>query len=114
MAPIVSTTPATTCPPRVAVPAADEASWLAWRALSALCRTVLVSCSMAAAVCCSELACSSVREDRSWLPASISFDAVAMLSVPARTRPTTCARLVFMSLSACSNCPVSSPEVTVT
>ncbi|OEZ84268.1 hypothetical protein JAB6_25500 [Janthinobacterium sp. HH104] len=31
-----------------------------------------------------------------------------MLSVPLRTSPTMLSRLVFMSFSACSNCPVSS------
>ncbi|OWG18458.1 hypothetical protein KDK82_1937 [Delftia sp. K82] len=68
---------------------------------------------MAAAVCSSELACCSVREERSWLPASISPEAVAMLSAPERTCPTTWARLSFIWRSACSNWPVSSRESTV-
>jgi hypothetical protein len=42
--------------------------------------TVEVSSSIEAAVCSSELACSSVREDRSWLPAAIWPEAVAMVS----------------------------------
>ena len=67
---MVCTTPATTWPPCVTVCAAEEANWLAWRALSAFWRTVLVSCSIEAAVSCSELARCSVRGDRLWLPAS--------------------------------------------
>ena len=47
------------------------ASWLACRALSAFCLTVAVSSSIEEAVSSSELACSSVRGDRSGLPAAI-------------------------------------------
>ena len=85
------------------------ADWPA-RALSAFCLTVEVSSSIEAAVSSSELACSSVREDRSWLPAAIWPEAVAMVSVPWRTSPTTLARLAFMSFSACISWPVSSFE----
>ncbi|MOA24791.1 hypothetical protein D3C78_1454840 [compost metagenome] len=67
---------------------------------------------MEAAVSSSELACSSVREDKSWLPAAIWPEAVAMVSVPWRTSPTTRARLAFMSFKACINWPVSSRLLT--
>ena len=60
------------------------ASWLAWRAASALLRTVLVSCSMLAAVSSRLLTVCSVRELRSWLPIAISVLAVPMLSVAVR------------------------------
>ncbi|OGA73551.1 MAG: hypothetical protein A2X72_07210 [Burkholderiales bacterium GWF1_66_17] len=50
-----------TWPPRTAMAEADAASWLAWRAASALWRTVLVSCSMLAAVSSRLLAAYSVR-----------------------------------------------------
>ena len=55
-----------------------------------------------------ELACCSVRADRSRLPWAISPEAVAMVSVPLRTCPTILTRLAFMSFSACSSRPVSS------
>jgi hypothetical protein len=84
-----------------------SASWLAWRALSAFCLTVEVSSSIDDAVSSSELACCSVREDRSWLPAAIWPDAVAMVSVPLRTSPTIFVRLSFISRSARSSWPVS-------
>ncbi|MNQ08466.1 hypothetical protein D3C85_212650 [compost metagenome] len=106
--PIVSTTCDTTAPPFTATSEAETASWFACRALSAFCFTVEVSSSIDAAVCSSELACSSVRDDRSWLPEAICPEAVAMVSVPVRTSPTTFARLAFMSFSACISCPVSS------
>ena len=54
----------------------DAASWLAWRAVSALWRTVPVSCSIELAVCCRLLAACSVRALRSWLPLAISALAV--------------------------------------
>ena len=85
IAPIVPTTCDTTAPPLSATSDADEANWLAWRAFSSFCATVDVNCSIDAAVSSSELACSSVRDDRSRLPAAIWLDAVAMVSVPTRT-----------------------------
>ena len=94
---MVSTSCATTLPPLTATPEADRANWFAWRALSAFCLTVLVSSSMEAAVCASELACSSVRDDKSTLPAAIWLEAVAMVSVPWRTWPTIPTRLVCMA-----------------
>ena len=94
--PMVVTTCETTVPPRLATSEAETASWLAWRALSAFCLTVEVSSSIEDAVSSSELACSSVRDDRSWLPAAIWPEAVAMVSVPVRTSPTTLARLSRM------------------
>ncbi|KGS00044.1 hypothetical protein X948_3588 [Burkholderia pseudomallei MSHR5608] len=105
---IVSTTRSTTELPRSATSDAFDASPLACCAFSAFCRTVDVSSSMLAAVSCSDAACSSVREDRSRLPAAIWPDAVATASLPMRTRSTTRFRLSFMSPSALSNCPVSS------
>ena len=77
---MVCTTWLTTLPPWIATSEADSASWLAWRALSAFCLTVAVSCSMAEAVSSSEPACCSVRPDRSRLPLAISCEAVAIVS----------------------------------
>ena len=109
---MVSTTSATTLPPLPATSAADCASWLACRALSAFCLTVPVSSSIEAAVCSSELACACVRCDKSRLPAAISPEAPAMSCVPPRTSPTIVIKLAFMSFSACSNWPSSSPDST--
>ncbi len=58
---MVCTTRPTTSPPRNAVSEALAARPLAWRALSAFWRTVLVSSSMLDAVCSSDAACCSVR-----------------------------------------------------
>ena len=63
---------------RAATSAAVAASWFAWRAESALWRTVPVSCSMLAAVSCRVLAVCSVRALRSWLPRAISPLATSM------------------------------------
>ena len=52
---------------------------------------------MAEAVFSSELACISVRDDRSMLPAAISREAVPMVSVPTRTWPTMLTRLLRIS-----------------
>jgi hypothetical protein len=112
--PMVSTTCDTTVPPFSATDDADTASWLAWRALSAFCFTVEVSSSIDDAVSSSELACDSVRADRSALPEAISCEAVEISSVPVRTSPTVLARLSFMSLSACSSSLVSSLPSTTT
>ena len=62
---MVSTTWLTTSPPRTATDEALRASWLACAALWAFWLTLEPSSSIDAAVCCSELACCSVREDRS-------------------------------------------------
>ena len=64
------------------------------------------------AVSSSELACSSVRADRSWLPCAIWAEAQAMASVPARTLPTMSARLSCMALSDLSRVPISSLPLT--
>ena len=69
---MVCTTCPTTAPPLPATSDAAPASALAWRALSAFWRTVEVSSSIDEAVSSSELACSSVRDDRSRLPCAIS------------------------------------------
>ena len=65
---MVDTTCVTTWPPREATDEAEEASWFAWLAASALWRTVPVSCSIELAVCCRLLAVCSVRAERSALP----------------------------------------------
>ncbi|MNN11562.1 hypothetical protein D3C81_1245250 [compost metagenome] len=72
MVSMVCTTSRTARPPSEATSDAFCASWLAWRALSAFWRTVEVSCSIDAAVCCSDAACWPVRTDRSALPREIS------------------------------------------
>ncbi len=105
---MVSTTSDTTAPPLIATSEAVTASPLAWRALSAFCFTVEVSSSIDEAVSSSELACSSVRDDRSALPEAICCEAVAIVSVPPRTSPTIFTKLSLMSLRACSSWPVSS------
>ncbi|MNW08033.1 hypothetical protein D3C71_2047440 [compost metagenome] len=71
ISPIVATTSLTTSPPRLAISEAFTASALACRALSAFWRTMPVSSSMLDAVCSSAEACSSVRWERSVLPAEI-------------------------------------------
>ena len=63
-------------------------------------------------VCSSAAACSSVRADKSVLPAAIWPVAVAMASLPERTCTTVRPKLSFMSRSACSNSLVSSLPVT--
>ena len=75
----MSTTWPTTAPPLTATSRAPTAP-AGWPgcALSAFCFTVLVSSSIEEAVSSSELACSSVRCDRSALPAAIWPEAVAM------------------------------------
>ncbi|MNK52352.1 hypothetical protein D3C87_712830 [compost metagenome] len=108
---MVSTTCATTCPPLLATPDADCAIWLAWRALSAFCLTVLVSSSIEAAVSSSELACCSVRDDRSWLPAAISDDDTFTDSLAVRIFTSTAAILSMKRLKAPAICASSStPE----
>ena len=69
---MVVTTLPTTVPPCWATLEAWATSWLAWRAASALWRTVSVSCCMDADVCCRLDAVNSVRPLRSWLPVAIS------------------------------------------
>ncbi|MNQ90143.1 hypothetical protein D3C85_1054730 [compost metagenome] len=105
---MVCTTCATAAPPRCATSDAPPASWRAWSAFSLFCRTVDVSSIIEAAVSSSELACSSVREDRSILPLAISAEAMAMASVPVRTRPTMAARLPLIAFRARSRSPISS------
>src|SRR5471030_536260 len=85
---------------------------IAWRALSAFCLTVEVNSSIDDAVSSSELACCSVRDDKSRLPAAIWLDALAMLSVAPRTSKTNSTRPSFMLFSACNRRPVSSCEST--
>jgi len=63
------------------------------------------------AVSSSELACCSVRDDRSRLPPAIWPDAAVMVSVLPRTSETMRIRLSFMCFNACNNCPASSRVV---
>ena len=105
---MVPTTCATTQPPLAATSLAELASCEAWRAVSALWRTVLLSSSIEAAVCCRLLACVSVRWLRSVLPVAIWLEPVAMFSLLWRTAPTVRIRLSFMALRAVSNWAVSS------
>ncbi|CAJ4955989.1 Uncharacterised protein [Burkholderia pseudomallei] len=107
MSPIVPTTWPTTALPLFAISDA-----LACRALSALRRTVPVSSSMLDAVCSSAAACSSVREDRSMLPAAICRAAVAIDSLPTRTARTVPARLACIFASPSSSRPISSRRST--
>ena len=79
---MVSTTWATTSPPRTATVDALCASWLAVRAFSAFWRTVAPSSSMLDAVSSKELAWLSVRALKSWLPEAISALALATCCEP--------------------------------
>jgi hypothetical protein len=67
-----------------AISEAPLASWLACRALSAFCFTVLVNWSIELAVSSRLAAWLSVRLDRSALPLAISRAAVLMASVASR------------------------------
>ncbi|MNX04367.1 hypothetical protein D3C86_339550 [compost metagenome] len=80
MVSMVPITCATTAPPWRATAEADCASSFACTALPAFCVTVEVNSSIEAAVSSSELACISVRADKSILPLAISLDAVAIVS----------------------------------
>jgi hypothetical protein len=79
---------------------APSASWFACLALSAFCLTAVPSCSIDAVVSSSADACFSVRADRSRLPCAIWVDAVAMLSLPARTWATIFARFSHIRVIA--------------
>jgi len=105
---IVPTTSPTTVPPRSATSAALPASWLAVRALSALCCTVPVSCASEDAACCRLDAVCSVRWLRSWLPLAISWLAVCMPSALARTSRITLRSELFIAASARCTSPISS------
>jgi hypothetical protein len=85
---MVSTTCEITALPLIATSEADCASQYAYSALSAFCLTVFVSSCIDATVVSGELACCSVRDERSWFPFEIWLDAVAIMSVPLRTSPT--------------------------
>ncbi|MNQ86082.1 hypothetical protein D3C85_1012660 [compost metagenome] len=111
--PIVSTTCDTTAPPFTATSEAETASWFACSALSAFCFTVEVSSSIDAAVCSSELACCSVREDRSSLPEAIWLDADITPATFAPTSATMAKRLALIWFNARSSPAISSPGRTV-
>ncbi len=105
---VVTTAPMASLPSRatcVAWPASTPAS----RAELALCATVLVSCSIEAAVSSRLLACDSVRAERSWLPLAISPDATCTPSTSWRTSVTTACRLTLSWFSARARSP-SSPD----
>jgi len=109
----------TTAPPLLATSDAVLASTLASRAFSAFLRTVLVISSIEEAVSSSELACCSVRSDRSLLPVEISSAARETVSESWRTEDTTevsdtCMRCradstLAVSLGATFSLPVRSP-----
>ncbi len=111
---MVVTTSSTTRPPCSAAELAVTASWLAWRAVSDVLRTVPPSCSIEAAVCCRLEACSSVRCDRSSLPLAIWLEPAAMDSLPSRTWVTTRASDWVMCSSSPSRRAGSSRPVTCT
>ena len=109
---MVSTTSDTTSPPCTATVEALMASWLARLALSAFCLTVELSSSIDAAVCCKALACSSVRLDRSVLPAAICELADATPCALPRTPETTVARLSRMEARPAIRWAISSRPCT--
>jgi hypothetical protein len=80
--------------------AASSARRRASRACSAFWRAVLPTCSIDAAVCCSALACSSVRWLRSCVPWAISDEALATPSASRRTAVTVRLRLSRICTSA--------------
>ena len=106
--PMARTTSPTTSPPLRATSAAPAASWLASRAWPAFCATVAVSSSMELAVCCSVLACVSVRCDRSWWPARSCAAVAATAPAPPITWRTMRRRLTVMSSSASIRRAISS------
>ncbi|KGS55997.1 hypothetical protein X949_4625 [Burkholderia pseudomallei MSHR5609] len=108
---IVPTTSPTTVAPFVAMSVALSAQFCASRALSAFCFTVAVNCSMLAAVCCSAAACSSVRCDRSVLPAAIWRVAVAIDSEPSVTLRTVSDRLRCIVVRPLTSSAISSCDV---
>src|SRR5471032_3329960 len=108
MAPMVSTTWATSAPPLTATDEALKASWLAWRALSAFCRTVEVISSSEEAVSSRLPAWCSVRRDRSRLPAAICSLAVAIELLPSRTPRTVADSLSCILARPVSRRPISS------
>src|SRR5471030_535185 len=96
---------------RAALEATDEAlkaSWLAWRALSAFCRTVEVISSSEEAVSSRLPAWCSVRRDRSRLPAAICSLAVAIELLPSRTPRTVADSLSCILARPVSRRPISS------
>ena len=114
MSPMVRTTCCTTSPPRPATWLALAASALACWAFSAFCWTVAISCSIAAEVSSSALACDSVRIDRSLLPEAISPEAVRTVSDAARICSSTAAILSAKRLKALAICVSSSrPEASM-
>ncbi len=110
--PMVCTTRPTTSPPRPATRAALTASSLACFALSAFWVIVALNSSMVEEVSSSDAACSSVRCERSLLPASSSRAAEAIASLLTCTSPTIRCRLVFMLASAPSSWLVSEVPLT--
>ena len=105
---IVAITSPTTLPPVSAAMLADAATWVAWRAVSELLRTVVLISSIDAAVCCRLLAWLSVRDDRSSVPAAISDVARCISDRPSRTSSTVARMFTFICVSARIRPPISS------
>jgi len=108
MVSMVRTTWPTTSPPRVAASDAVDASWLAWRAESALCDTVPVSSTSELAALCRLCEVCSVRWLRSRLPDATSELATRMESAVWPISPTRVRRRSCMAAIASSRRPVSS------
>ena len=102
---MVFTTSPTTAPPFCATADALAASWLACFAFSAFCLTVAVSSSIEEAVSSRLEACSSVRCERSMLPAAISRLAVLIASDASRIWPTIAVSFATVRLESSFNWP---------
>ena len=105
---MVAITSRITLPPSLATLLASCASAVARWALSVLCCTVMVSCSIDAAVSCRLDACTSVRRARSSVPPAITTASWATVSVLARTSVITRTSWWFISRRAPSSSAVSS------
>ena len=105
---MVAMTSCITLPPSLATLLASCASRVARPALSVLCCTVAVSCSIDAAVSCRLDACTSVRRARSSAPPAICTASRATVSVLSRTSVITRTSWPFISRRAPSSSAVSS------
>nr|WP_229455196.1 hypothetical protein [Massilia sp. KIM] len=105
---MVAPTSSIACIPLWAAPAPAPASWLAWRALAALSRTVAAISSIVAAVSSSAAAWRPARSDSSWLPRTISPETPARRSASPRIWRTMPTRRSCMRCRASSRWPVSS------
>ena len=98
-------TSCTAWPPREAIRLLCALSCETLAAVSAVCSTVLASCSIDAAVSSRLLACDSVRADRSRLPRDISAADWVKLRTSVRTSPTTARRLTWVCSNRCMSAP---------